>query len=102
MAVDTSMVSVYSYAGGNVTTGAYVQVIASTPTSIGRLQIVDTSTKILKIAIGPSGSEKDICTTAVFSGATIVPYFIPAGTRISIKAIDATATAGYNILSLIP
>lgn len=101
MAVDTSRVNVHSYASVNVTTGAYVEIVASTPSSFGRLEILDTSTKILKIAIGEAGSEIDICTAPV-SGSLIVPYFIPQGSRLSIIAVDASATTGYNILSLIP
>lgn len=101
MAVNTNQVNVKSYASGNVTTSDYTTLIASTAISCGRLQIIDSSTKILKIAIGSAGNEVDICTIAV-SGCTIVPYYIPIGTRISIKAIDATASTGYNVLSLIP
>lgn len=101
MAAITNQLSTLSYVATNVTTSAYTQLIASTPISISKLQILDTSGKILKIAIGEAGSEIDICSTSV-SGIVIVPYYIPAGTRISIKAVDANATTGYNVLGLIP
>lgn len=94
-------VNVLSYSSTNVTTGAYVTLIASTSIPTARLQILDTSGKILRLAIGAAGSEVDICSTAV-SGVVIIPYYIPAGTRIAIEAIDANATTGYNVLSLIP
>lgn len=100
MAVVTDRVNVLSYAGTNVTTGAYVTLIASTAKATAHLEITDTSTKILKLAIGAAGDEIDICSVPV-SGTVVVPYWIPKGTRISIKAIDATATTGYNVLSLL-
>lgn len=101
MAAVTNQVNVLSYASTNVTTGAYVQLIASTPIPTARIEILDTSGKILKLAVGAAGSEVDICSVPV-SGSIVLPYYIPAGSAISIKAIDASATSGYNVLSLIP
>ncbi len=100
MAVNTDRVSVRSCASVNVTTSAYSTLIASTAISCSALGITDTSTKILKLAIGEAGAEIDICQCPV-SGSVVIPYFIPAGTRISIKAIDANATTGYNITSVL-
>lgn len=101
MSANTSQVHVLSYSSTNVSTSAYVELIASLPSSFSKLQILDTSTKILKIATGAAGSEVDICTVAV-SGCVVLPYYLTAGTRLSIKAIDANATTGYNVLSLLP
>lgn len=101
MAAVTSQVHVLSYAATNVTTAAYVVLIASTSVATSRLQILDTSGKILKLAIGASGSEVDICACPV-SGNTVINYYVPQGSQISIEAIDASATTGYNVLSLIP
>lgn len=100
MAVNTTQVNVLSYSSTNVTTSDYVTLFASTPISVSKIQILDSSTKILKVAIGASGDEIDICTCPV-SGTVIIPVFIPQGTRISIKAIDASATTGYNVVSLL-
>ncbi len=100
-AANTSQVSAYSYAGGNVTTSAYTTIIASTAISTKALQICDTSTKVVKLATGAASSEIDICTVMV-SGCVVVPYFVRPGTRLSIKAVDATATTGYNTVALIP
>lgn len=100
MAVNTNQVNVLSYASTNVGTSNYVTLIASTSISISKLEILDTSTKIIKLAIGDSGNEIDICTCPV-SGTIILPMYIPAGSRISAKAVDANATTGYNVLSLL-
>ena len=96
-----SLVNSLSYASTNVTTSAYVVLIASTVTSCKKLEIVDSSTKLIKLATGATGSEVDICTAAI-SGTVIVDQYIPQGTQISIKAIDASATSGYIAVSLIP
>lgn len=100
-AANTTQVNVLSYAGTNVTTSAYVELVASSPITVSRVQICDTSTKVLKIASGATSSEKDLFTVQV-SGCVVVPYYLPAGTRLSIKAVDATASSGYNTLSFVP
>ncbi len=100
-AANTSQVNVLSYSGTNVSTSAYTLLIASTSITASKLQICDTSTKILKVAIGAAGSEKDIVSVPV-SSCVVVPYLIPAGSILSIKAIDATASSGYNVVSLLP
>lgn len=88
-----------SYSSTNVTTGAYVTQWASTPTSASHIQICDTSGHVLKIAVGAAGSEFDIATVQV-SGCVVVPIYVAPGTRLSLKAIDANATTGYNTLAI--
>lgn len=100
-AVDTARVHAHSYASTNVTTSAYVTLIASTTVSAKAVQVCDTSGKVLKIATGAAGSEVDRFTVQV-SGCTVVSYYLAPGTRLAIEAIDASATSGYNTVSLIP
>lgn len=100
-AANTAQVNVLSYASTNVTTSAYVELVASSPISVSKLQVCDTSTKLLKIATGSAGSETDRFTVQV-SGCVVVPYYFAPATRFSIKAVDASATTGYNTLSFIP
>lgn len=95
----SSYVNVYSYSGGNVTTSAYTSVWSSTPISAGHLEICDTSGHILYVAIGASGSQQNIFSTVV-SGCIIVPTFVPAGSQVWLKAIDANATTGYSVISV--
>lgn len=101
MAQDHTRVNVHSYSSGTVTTSVYVTLIAATAVACNKLEIYDSSTKILKIALGSAGNEVDICSCPV-SGIAVIPYYIPKGSRISIIAVDATASTGYNVLSLIP
>jgi len=101
MAVTQTQQKITAYASGNVTTSAYTELFASTAAQFSKIQILDTSGQILKIAIGASGSELDICTTPV-TGSIVVPYTVGIGSRISIRAVNADATTGYNVISLIP
>ena len=92
-------VSSLSYSATNVTTSAYVTQWASTPTAASHLQICDTSGQVLKIAVGAATFEFDIATVQV-SGCVVVPIYIAPNTRISLKAISASATTGYNTLAI--
>lgn len=93
-------VNTLAYASTNVTTSAYVVLWASIPASASKLQICDNSGHILKIAKGATGSEVDICTVQL-SGCVIVPIYLPIGTQLSIKAVDAIATTGFNTVSVL-
>lgn len=92
-------VNVYSYSSGNVSTSAYTVLLASMPYSSSHLEICDSSGHLLKIATGATGSEMDVASVPI-SGCIIVPLYIAAGTQISIKAIDANATTGFNVISI--
>jgi len=81
------------YSTTPVTTGAYVQLIASTPAVINYLYIFDSSGQTLEIAFGASGSEIPQF-LVVPGGNGPVPVLIPLGTRVSIRDISATASVG--------
>ena len=88
------------YTGTNVTTGAYVELIASTAADITKMQIFDSSGQTLVIATGAAASEVD--KFYVFPGGNgDIDVSIPSGTRISIKAVSATADAGEISINLI-
>jgi hypothetical protein len=76
-----------------VTTGAYTQLIASTSALINEFEIFDSSGQTLVLAVGPAASEVD--QIYVFPGGNgRVPLSIASGSRISIKAVSATANVG--------
>ncbi len=88
-----------AYASVNVTTGAYVQLIASTSAAVNAIEVFDSSGQDLILGTGGAGVET--------AGPRIVPggngpvsYKIAAGTRLSIKAVSATASAGILIINL--
>lgn len=95
-------VNVYSYAatGAAVTTTSAATLVVASPISVSKLEVCDTSGHSLEIGIGVSGSAVYIASTPV-SGCIIIPTYVPAGTRFQIKAIDATASTGFNIMSFI-
>jgi hypothetical protein len=87
------------YGSVNVTTSAYVQVVASTSGAINRLYIADTSGSAMILAIGGAGSEVD--QLYIGPGGNEAPYelAIPTATRIAIKALDVSATSGQMIIT---
>ena len=81
------------YSSTNVTTAAYVQLVASTSEVTNAVEIFDSSGQTLAIAFGGSGSE--VNQFYVYPGGNgRIPCLIPTGTRVSIIAISANATAG--------
>jgi hypothetical protein len=96
-------VNSFSYASTNVTTGAYVTLVPSTPIRSTQIIFCDNSGHILKIATGSSGNEVDLLTVPL-NACFLFPLNagIPAGTRLSIRAVDASATTGYNTVSFLP
>lgn len=97
-----SNVLILSYAGTNVTTGAYVT-LANSPITSGTVIACDNSGHIVKIAFGSIGNEIDQFTVPINSCMQVpLTMNVSSGTRISLKAVDASATTGYNTLSLLP
>ena len=66
-----------------------------TSADITALEILDTGGRFYYLALGAAASEVD--TLLITPGGNgIIPVTIPSGTRLSIKAIDGTADAGYT------
>jgi hypothetical protein len=81
------------YSSTNVTTAAYVELIASTSNAYKEIEIFDSSGQTLKLAFGAAASEVD--KMLIFPGGnSTVRLAVPAATRISIKAVSATASVG--------
>lgn len=87
------------YSSTNVTSAAYVQLIASTSAASNMLEVFDSSGQTLVLAVGGAGSEVDQFYINP-GGNGQVPLLIPASSRVSIKAVTATASAGYINLNL--
>lgn len=81
------------YSSVNVTTGAYVQLVASTTSATTKVSIFDSSGQTLVLAVGAAASEIDQFN--IFPGGNgDVEIAIPASSRVSIKAVSATASVG--------
>ncbi len=88
-------------ASTNVTTGAWVEIIASTSEPASGVEIFNGTGRLLEIALGAVASE------------VAIPYYIPPGgsadnlplfdfpksVRVSVKAVDVNATTGLIILN---
>lgn len=81
------------YSSTNVTTGAWVELIASTASIINEFEIFDSSGETLELGTGAAAAETRLI--LVFPGGNgRVPVRIASGTRISIRAVSATASVG--------
>jgi hypothetical protein len=89
----------YDYTGGSVTTAAYTALVGSTANKCNQLYIADTSGSAMILATGGVGSEVD--QLYIGPGGSDAPYelAIPAGSRITIKALDTTASVGRMIIT---
>lgn len=90
-----------AYASVNVTTGAWVQLIASTAATCNALAVFDSSGQTLELGTGAALSEtrKLIIPPGGVDG--MVPLLIPAGTRVSIRAVSGTANTGEIDITLL-
>jgi hypothetical protein len=87
------------YAGTPITTAAYVQLTAVTASAINYISIFDSSGSAMILAVGAPGSE--VNQLYVPPGGSVGGYAlnIPAGSRISYKALDNNATSGNLIMT---
>lgn len=83
-----------AYASTAVTTGAWVQLIASTAAVINSITIFDSCGQTLELGTGAAASEtrKLIIPPGGIEG--MVGLAIPAATRVSVRAISATCSSG--------
>ncbi len=86
------------YASTNVTTAAYVQLIASTANAVNVECISNTSGSNIIVATGAALSEVDRFYVPP-GGAGCYSFNIAASTRVSLKALDATADDGYFLFT---
>lgn len=88
------------YSSTNVTTGAWVELLSSVGASeIKEIEIFDSSGETLELGLGAAGSE--ISQIYVFPGGNgKIPMQIAAGTRLSIRAVSATANSGEIVINL--
>lgn len=89
-AVDTAR---NDYSSGNVTTSAYTQLVASLGSACKEVEIFDSSGQTLLLATGAAASETDQI-YIIPGGNGRVPLSIAASTRVSVKAVSATADSG--------
>jgi hypothetical protein len=82
-----------SYSSVNVTTSAYVQLTASLAAAATEIEVFDSGGQTMVLATGGAGVETDQI-YIMPGGNGRIPLKINAGTRVSIKAVSATASTG--------
>lgn len=87
------------YTSVPVTSGAYVQLIASTTSTANMIEIFDSSGQTIYLAVGGAGSEV-IQMIITPGGNGQVPLAIPSGSRVAVKAFSTSATVGVLVLNL--
>lgn len=87
------------YSSVNVTTAAYVQLVASTASEINSLHIFDSSGQDFVLAVGGAGAEVDQIQIPPGGWDAPVFLYIPAGSRLSIKSKSATASSGILLIT---
>ena len=103
MAFSNANILSLNSASTNITTSAYVELSASSPIPTSKLVIMNKTSSIIALGTGASGSEIGLVATGP-SLQTVVDLgaVLPAGTRLALIAIDATASSGYVSVSLMP
>lgn len=96
---DTAQIIRNDYSTTNVTTAAYVQLVASTTVEINRLHIFDSSGQDFVLAVGAAASEVDQINISPGGWDSAVDLYIPSGSRISIKSKSATASSGILLIT---
>lgn len=97
--MNSRLVYTNNYSSVNLTTSAYLQVVASTTNTINRLYISDTSGSFIILAVGAAGSEVDRLYIGPGGNDNPFELNIPIGSRISIKALDTNATQGRIVIT---
>jgi hypothetical protein len=87
------------YSSTNITTGAYVQLVASTTHTTNTIHIFDSSGQAMILGVGASGSE--VIQLYVPPGGDTYTLDIPSGSRIAYKALSANAVSGYLLMSFL-
>lgn len=83
----------HDYQAVAVTTAAYTELVSATTEDVNELFVFDSSGRTLILALGAIGFEADKV-YVIPGGNGTIPWAIPSGSRISIKAVGTNATKG--------
>lgn len=87
--------------GTTITSGAYVQLTASLSAACSAIEVQNTSTKIIQIAVGGSGAEVVKYVIAPGVNSVIIPIEIKKASRLTAKAVTADATTGALVINFL-
>ena len=87
--------------GTTITSAAYVQLSASLAATASAIEVFNTSSKGIKLALGAAGHEVDFYIIPPSSAGSIVPVQIALGQALSAKALGADATTGFVVVNFL-
>lgn len=104
MAVNQANVVSINASSTNITTSAYVTLSAAIPINTAKISVLNTTSSVIKLAYGVSGSETDFVAILPSSQLVIeVPLtFFSSGQRLALEALNTTASSGFVAVSLFP
>ena len=82
----------YNIGTGNITTGAWTQILASVPYGVSALEIFNGSGSIIKISNGTPGNEV----------AGLIPYTILPGGSVAVVPFDTSTDKASSLGPIIP
>lgn len=88
----------HNYAVQGATTLAWLQLIASTSAVVFQWDVTDTSGQVLELGVGAVGAEVRFALIPAGGGSPF-EHRLPAGSRVSIKAVDADASTGKLVIN---
>lgn len=83
----------YKYSTGNVSSGAWREIVTQIPSSISMVDIQDTSGQVMQLGVGSSGNEVAIPFYITRGGNGALLFQMNAYQRISVRAANSTGTA---------
>jgi hypothetical protein len=84
----------------SLTTGAWVEIIASTSADTVKIEIASTAGEVIELGTGAAASETRVLLIPR-GGTGPVDCIIPSGTRLSVKAVSGNLSAGDLTINLI-
>lgn len=85
----------------NVPSASYLELSASLPQACSGIEVQNTSSKAIKLAIGAAASEQDQYIIAPGVVSMIVPVNFAKGARLSARALGADATTGFLVVNFL-
>lgn len=97
-AVSTAFYTRTVYISTNVTTGAWVQLVASSPSQIAAVGIFNSCVNALELGVGSVGNE--VAQISIFPGGGGSPISIAPNSRISVRAVGGNCSAANTELDI--
>lgn len=87
------------YSGTNVTTGAWVEVDASTAAAFNALYLFSSCGEALELGTGAAAAETRVLLIPPGGLDGAVPLAIPSGTRLSVRGVSGSCTSGQLLIT---